>query len=135
MNKQIRETLNDGVLFYGRNITQRSATGKNIGTKFQQEGKLHFEEMSHREQDYRLVDALTSTLDLKVKTYYPPDFKNIQKTDLIVRIGSTQYEVIRADPDKERMYLFLYLQKVGEINDIESESEALHEKPERTAGE
>jgi len=135
MNKQIRETLNDGVLFYGRNITQRSATGKNIGTEFKQEGKLHYQEMSHREQDYRLVDALTSTLDLKVKTYYPPNFKNIQKTDLIVRIGTTQYEVIRADPDKVRVYLFLYLQKVGEIDDIESESEALHEKPEGTASE
>lgn len=133
MNKQIRETLNDGILFYGRNVTQRSTTGKNIGTEFKQEGKLHFQEMSHREQDYRLVDALTSTLDLKVKTYYPPDFKNIPKTDLIVRIGTTQYEVIRADPDKARVYLFLYLQKVGEIDDIEFEGEALHEESEGTA--
>ena len=135
MNKRIRESLNDGILFYGHNTTKRSATGKNIGTEFKQEGKLHYQEMSHREQDYRLVDALTSTLDLKVKTYYPPDFKNIQKTDLIVRIGSIQYEVIRADPDKERVYLFLYLQKVGEIDDIESESEALHAESEATTGE
>lgn len=135
MNKRIRESLNDGILLYGHNTTKRSATGKNIGTVFQQEGKLHFREMSHREQDYRLVDALTSTLDLKVKTYYPPNFKNIQKTDLIVRIGTIQYEVIRADPDNERAYLFLFLQKVGEIDDIESESEALHEESERTTGE
>lgn len=122
MNKRIRETLNDGVLFYGRNETQRSPTGKNIGTKFIQEGFLHYSEKSNRERDYRLVDALSSTLDLKVKTYYPPNFKNIQKTDLVVRIGTTEFEVIQADPDETKTYLYFYLQKVGEVVDVESEN-------------
>ena len=122
MNKRIRETLNDGVLFYGRNETLRSGTGKNIGTKFIQQGFLHFNEKSHRERDYRLVDALSSTLDLKVKTHYPPDLRNVQKNDLVVRIGTTEYEVIQADPDETKTHLYFYLQKVGEVNDIESES-------------
>lgn len=127
-NRRIRETLNDGVLFFGRNETLRSPTGKNIGKKFVQEGFLHYGEKSHRERDYRLADALSSTLDLKVKTYYPPNFKNVQKTDLVVRIGSTEFEVIQADPDETKTYLYFYLQKVGEVD--ERENEAVHEEAE-----
>ncbi|MGM7637577.1 phage head closure protein [Bacillus sp. Hm123] len=120
MNKRLRNTLNDGVLLYGRNTTLRSNTGKKIGTTFKQEGKLHYKEMTHREQDYRLVDALGSTLDLKVKTLYPPSFKYVQKTDLIIRIGDLQFEAARVDPDETRAYLYFYLQKVGETSEIES---------------
>lgn len=114
MNQTLRKVFNDGILIYGHNQTERSETGKKIGDVFTEEGRLHFREVSSREQDYRLVDALSSTLDLKVETRYPPHFKNVQKSDLIIKINKVIYEVIRVDPDETKSFLFFYLQKVGE---------------------
>lgn len=108
-----RETFNDGLLRYGHKVTQRTETGKRVGETFNEEGTLHFREMSYRESDYQLADALSSRLDLKVKTPYPPSFRKIDKNKLIVRIDTQEYEVITVDHDASKLYLYFYLQRVG----------------------
>ncbi|MBS4171940.1 phage head closure protein [Bacillus sp. FJAT-49736] len=117
MSEYQRETFNDGVLRYGHKTTQRSETRKRIGEKFQEEGKLFYREMSYRESDYSLADALGSKLDLKVKTLFPPSFRKIDKNKLIVLIDDVEYESINVDHDSSKMYLFFYLQKVGGRNE------------------
>lgn len=111
--KQYRETFNDGVLQYGHKTTQRTATKKRIGDVFTQEGTLFFKEMSYRESDYQLAEALGSRLDLKVKAPYPPSFRNVDKNKLIVRVNGVEYDTIRVDHDSTKHFLFFYLQKVG----------------------
>lgn len=116
-NSRLCETFNDGVLSFGRRVTQRSATGKKIGEAFVEEGRLFYREMSHREADYRLVDALDSSLDIKVKTLYPPTFRKIDRSKLVIRIGNDEYETIQVDSDATKSYLYFYLQRVGGSNE------------------
>lgn len=116
-NKRLRETFNDGVLSFGHRVTQRSETGKKIGETFMEEGRLFYREMSHREADYRLVDALGSSLDIKVKTMYPPSFRTVDCNRLVIHIGEDEYETIRVDTDETKSYLYFYLQKVGNSNE------------------
>ena len=79
--KSYRETLNDGFLQYGyKNRAFRR--GKRIGEKFREEGKLAYKVMSLRDSDYKMVGVLTTGLDLKVKTLYPPSFRKINKINL-----------------------------------------------------
>lgn len=117
MNKRIRETLNDGYLLYGRRITKRSNTGKKIGIKFNEEGKLAFKEVSCREQDYQMAAISSNSLDLKVKTLYPPFFRSINKNKLKVVIENIEYDVILVDPDYSKNFLYFYLQEVGVLNE------------------
>ncbi|TLS37741.1 phage head closure protein [Pseudalkalibacillus caeni] len=113
--KSYRETFNDGFLQYGHNSVQRSANGKRIGESFLAEGKLAFKEMSARESDFELAGTMGSSLDLKVKTRFPPSFRNIKKSGLKVVIESVEYDVIKADVDRNNNYLYFYLQEVGDI--------------------
>ncbi|WP_144461772.1 phage head closure protein [Siminovitchia fortis] len=115
--KQYRETFNDGFLTYGHKKTQRSATGKRIGEGFTSQGKLAFKEMSCRDSDYQLAGIMGASLDLKVKTPYPPSFRNINKNKLKVVIENTEYDVIRVDSDREKTVLFFHLQEVGVVNE------------------
>ncbi|MFC6038425.1 phage head-tail adapter protein [Paenisporosarcina macmurdoensis] len=108
-----RETLNDGYLIYGKKITERTASLKKIGETFLEEGKLAFRILSARESDYQMIGAMNSSLDLKVKTLNPPKFLRISKNDLTVYIKNEEYDVIKADRDDDRTYLYFYLQKVG----------------------
>lgn len=112
MLKAYRETLNDGFLQYGYKKTKRSERGKRIGEDFHQEGRLAYKEMSFRDSDYRIVGVLTTGLDLKVKTLYPPSFKQINKNKLKVKIDEVEYDVIKVDPDSTKKYLYFYLQQV-----------------------
>jgi SPP1 family predicted phage head-tail adaptor len=115
--KPYRETFNDGFLSYGHKQTQRSATGKRIGEVFTEEGKLAFKEMSCRDQDYHMANIMGASLDLKVKTLYPPSFRKINKSKLKVIINNIEYDVINVDSDEGKQYLYFYLQEVGAINE------------------
>jgi hypothetical protein len=115
--KQYRETFNDGFLQYGHKHTQRSPTGKRIGETFNPEGKLAYKEMSCRDSDYQLAGILGASLDLKVKTLYPPFFRNVNKNKFKVVINSVEYDVIKVDSDSEKIYLYFYLQEVGGISE------------------
>ncbi|MEH7490834.1 phage head-tail adapter protein [Neobacillus niacini] len=115
--KLYRETLNDGFLQYGHKQTQRSYTGKRIGEIFNPEGKLAFKEMSCRDSDYQMVGILGASLDLKVKTLYPPSLRNVNKDKFKVVINAVEYDVIKVDSDSEKIYLYFYLQEVGVANE------------------
>lgn len=109
--KSYRETFNDGFLEYGYKKTERSEGGKRIGEKFHADGKLAYKEMSVRDSDYQIVGVLTTGLDLKLKTLYPPSFRKINKNKLKAQIEGIEYDVIKADPDSNKQYLFFYLQQ------------------------
>ncbi|HDR7981185.1 TPA: phage head-tail adapter protein [Bacillus cereus] len=128
MQKAYRETLNDGFLQYGYKKTKRSERGKRIGEVFHQEGKLAYKEMSFRDSDYRMVGVLTTGLDLKVKTLYPPSFKKINKNKLKVKIDEVEYDVIKVDPDSTKRYLYFYLQQV--VKNSERKGEEVNERTE-----
>jgi SPP1 family predicted phage head-tail adaptor len=111
--KNYRETFNDGFLQFGHKQTQRSKTGKRIGESFTAEGKLAFKEMSCRDSDYQMAGLMGASLDLKVKTLYPPSFRGINKSKLKVIVSGVEYDVIKVDSDSDKNYLFFYLQEVG----------------------
>jgi SPP1 family predicted phage head-tail adaptor len=115
--KPYRETFNDGFMSYGHKQTQRSSTGKRIGESFTAEGKLAFKEMSCRDSDYQMAGILGASLDLKVKTLYPPSFRNVNKNKFKVVIKGVEYDVIKVDSDSEKTYLYFYLQEVGGISE------------------
>lgn len=112
-----RETYNDGFLAYGHKQTQRSSTGKRIGEVFTEEGRLAFKEMSCRDSDYQMAGIMGASLDLKVKTLYPPSFRKINKSKLKVVIDQTEYDVIKVDTDTDKRYLYFYLQEGGVISE------------------
>lgn len=106
------DPLNDGYLKYGQQEIKRNDQRKRIGTEFKPAGELAFSLVSARDQDYSMAYATQSSLDLKVKTRYPPGF-SIRKTNLSCRIDKVDYDVIKCDWDKEKRYLFWYLQEVS----------------------
>jgi SPP1 family predicted phage head-tail adaptor len=113
MKKAYRETFNDGFLEYGHKQTQRTEKGKRIGESFHAEGKLAYKELSCRESDFQMAGIMGASLDLKVKTLYPPSFRTINKSKLKVSVSGSEYDVIKVDTDSHKFYLFFYLQKVG----------------------
>ncbi|MFL0507123.1 phage head closure protein [Ureibacillus sp. 179-F W5.1 NHS] len=117
VNKVLRETFNDGILIYGQNKTKLSNTKKQIGKEFIQEGTLAFSELSAREQDYSFVDAMSRTLDLKLKTMYPPVLRGKLSNDYTVRIDNVEYNTVKIDRDSNNPYLYWYLQRVGVVNE------------------
>ncbi|MEC1778404.1 phage head closure protein [Schinkia azotoformans] len=112
-----KEAFNDGFLQYGYTKSQRSESGKKTGDIFTTEGKLAFREMSARESDYQLAGAMGAKLDLKVKTLYPPSFRNIKKSKLKVRINGIEFDVIKVDSDNANQFLFFMLQEVGDYTE------------------
>jgi hypothetical protein len=125
IQRPVHEIFNDGYLSYGFRSIERSSQGKRIGETFLQKGKLAFKLMSARDQDYQLVGTMGSSLDLKVKTMLPPtiptlfseSYTDLRKSNITVRIGSIEYDVITVDFDNSRRYLFFYLQEVGGFED------------------
>jgi hypothetical protein len=69
--------------------------------------------MSCRDSDYQMAGLMGASLDLKVKTLYPPSFRNINKSKLKVIVSGVEYDVIKVDSDSAKNYLFFYLQEVG----------------------
>ncbi|MGE7091680.1 phage head closure protein [Lysinibacillus sp. NPDC048646] len=112
-NKKIRDVLNDGFIQYGTKETERSPKGKRIGEKYVPMGRLAYQEMSCREADYEMAKVLSAVLDLKIRTHYPPQLQRFNKSKLKVIKDGTEYDVIKVDHDREKMYLYFYLQEVG----------------------
>lgn len=109
------DALNDGYVQYGIKETRRSGKGKRIGGQFVSQGRLAYQEMSARDEDYQLAQIMSKSLDLKIKTLYPPSLRDAKKSKLTIVIGATEYEVLKCDPDRNRNYLYFYLQEVGEL--------------------
>lgn len=117
IERPIHQVFNDGFLRYGRIKTIRNEARKKIGEKFSEEGKLAFQLMSAREEDFRRVGIMGYSLDKKVKTWFPPAFKNVRKNDLKAVIENIEYDVIDVDRDNNKRYLYFYLQEVGVANE------------------
>lgn len=112
--KITHDPFNDGFLTYGSNVNQYDGK-KLIGKRFEATGVLAFTEMSARDQDYSLVDALSATLDLKLKTMYPIHLEVSLINKMTVRVKGIEYETIKVDRDRNKEHLFWYLQKVGVV--------------------
>lgn len=112
-NNRLAE-FNDGLLSYGYTKVKLGEGNKRIGKEFQEEGTLFFEELHSREQDYQKFLTMGKSLSMKVRTQYPPFFKKISKADMTVFIDEDCYEVIDVNSDKEKIFLYWYLSKVGD---------------------
>ncbi|TGB04693.1 phage head closure protein [Halobacillus salinus] len=121
--KPLHEVYNDGFLVYGRHETLRSPTRKVIGKEFVEKGKLAYQLMSIREEDYSMAETMGSSVDVKVKTPFPPLFLRWKKSDLVIRIGAEEYEVISVDYDRSKRNLFFYLRQIGSFKQNEEEPE------------
>lgn len=110
--KPLHESFNDGVLIFGYDRTIREQ-GKKVDMEFQVEGKLAFKLMNARDQDYEFAGMMNASLDLKVKTLFPPSFREVRKSNLKVVIEDIKYDVIKVNWDSDKRYLYFYLQEVG----------------------
>jgi hypothetical protein len=117
IQKPVHEVFNDGFLQYGKTTSQRNSARKKTGETFNAEGKLAFSLLSAREEDYQMAGSMNARLDMKVKTRFPPSFKQIKKSSLKCKIETILYDVIDVDWDSGRRYLYFYLQEVGDIGE------------------
>lgn len=115
--QKINETFNDGYLYFGYDTILRNDNKKRIGETFEEKGKLAFTELSARDQDYNFAYMNNASLDLKVKTLYPPFFREVKKSKLKCLIDGIKYDVLKVDADKDKRYLYFYLQNVGAANE------------------
>lgn len=122
-NKRIRDSLNDGFIQYGRVETRRSERGKPIGEKFMPLGRLAYQELSCRDADYEMAQTMSRVLDIKIRTLQPPTLRKSDLSKLKVVLNGMEYDVIKADSDREKRYLYFYLQEVGAFEQDESENE------------
>ena len=65
--------------------------------------------MSLRESDYNLYEAIDKVIARKVKVYYVP---GIEKNHKVILEGE-KYDITRIDPDNEKTFLYLYLERVN----------------------
>ena len=106
--------LNDGFLIFGTDESIHSAKGKAIGERFERIGRLAYQELSCRDEDYVMAQNINSSvLNLKVRTLFPPILRKRSKTNLKVIIDNVKYDVIKTDSDQDKRYLYFYLQEVG----------------------
>ncbi len=117
IQKPIHKTFNDGFLQYGYDQIKRDENRKRIGETFVGEGKLAFSEMSARDEDYQMAGYNNASLDLKIETLCPPNLKNVSASKLKCVIDNIKYDVIKVDRDKDKRYLYFYLQKVGVLDE------------------
>lgn len=113
IKKLNHDPLNDGYLEYGHKAVKRNEHRKKIGTEFKPVGELAFSLVTARDKDYSMAHATESSLDLKVKTRFPPEFNKVKKSSLSCRLEDVEYDVIKCDWDKEKRYLYWYLQEVS----------------------
>ena len=116
------DALNDGWAYYGTKETQRSERGKRIGEKFVAMGRLAYQEMSSREQDFGIMQTMSRSLDLKIRTLRPPHLSRATLSKLKMVIDGIEYDVVRADSDREKRYLYFYLQEVGAFEQDKAEN-------------
>lgn len=115
--KMIGSPYNDGIMSFGSTKPVYNDTRRKIGEGFQPDGRFAFDEKSVREQDYQLVDANTSTLDIKIETPFPLHLENADLASKEVRIRGIRYSVLKVDKDRNKPALFWYLQKEGLVNE------------------
>lgn len=113
----IGSPYNDGIMQFGATTPIRNDTRRKIGEGFEEEGRFAFDEKSVREQDYQLVDANTSTLDIKIETPYPLHLERTDFSSKEVRIRNVRYSVLKVDKDRNKPALFWYLQKEGLVDE------------------
>jgi hypothetical protein len=123
IQQPVHEVFRDGFLQYGYDTPKRNERGKRVGEDFVPSGKLAFKELTARDQDYEMAGASSSSLDLKLKTYRPPSFRNVTKSNMKCVIDGIKYDVIKVDGDNQKRYLYFYLQKVGVLNEREEQVE------------
>lgn len=107
------QPLNDGLLEYGDIVTVRDdRTSKKTGERFESVGSLFFgyKQINSRFDSYT-VGSL-SVVDVKVMCYCVPDFDKSHK----IRIGSVLYAIEGLDVASDRVYMYLFLRKVGYWN-------------------
>lgn len=112
IQKPIHETFNDGYITIGETKIERNDRGKRIGEQFTAVVDLAFTIKNAREEDYELAHTLGASLDLKIKTRFPPDFQTIRKSKFSGYIEDQFFDVIKVDWDSSKRYLYLYLQEV-----------------------
>ncbi|WP_164470871.1 phage head closure protein [Vaginisenegalia massiliensis] len=113
--KKVDELLQDGLLEYGQLKTLRDAQRRNIGQEFNKLGFLFFNFVSINQRYDEFKVGSLSEVEQKVKVYYTED---IQKSHR-VRIENIVYEILTMDPSYDRKYMFLFLQKVGTLDEID----------------
>lgn len=107
-NKYTQEELNSGQLSYGSDKHIREGA-KLVDSVFQVVGILNYRNMSLRESDYSLYETIDKVIARKVKVYYVP---GIEKTHKVMLEGE-KYDITRIDPDNERIFMYLYLERVN----------------------
>lgn len=117
IQKAVHESFNDGYIYYGFDKVKRDKNRKRVGEEFESHGKLAFRIMSARDQDYHIAGLNNASLDLKVKTTYPPNFRLLTVSKLKCVIDNLKYDVIKVDGDNDKRYLYFYLQKVGVLDE------------------
>ena len=113
----IGSPYNDGIMSFGSTTPVYNDTRRKVDEAFVPEGRFAFDEKSVREQDYQLVDANTSTLDIKIETPYPLHLEKTDFTNKEVHIRNVRYSVLKVDKDRNKPALFWYLQKEGLLNE------------------
>ncbi|PFJ19029.1 phage head-tail adapter protein [Bacillus cereus] len=115
--EQHRKTFNDGFISVMESKTKRNANKKVIGHDVVEVMKLRFSELSCREADIQFAESIDKKLDMKIETLFAPLFRNKDVDSLTIELRGHSYSIIKADRFKNSM--FLYLQKVGGIDDTE----------------
>lgn len=110
--RKMRDLLNDGLLEFGKTATQRDESAKIIGDGFSKLGELFFKYQTLRQADFEQYETTERSVDLKIKTYYTP---KVEKSHKVI-IDNSIYEITGIDPDLERIFLYWYLTKVGELD-------------------
>lgn len=109
-SKYTEEELNSGQLQYGKDVHTRE-NGKLVSSSFVPEGILNFRYKTIRESDFRLYQAIDGVIKKKVKTYYVPGIKNNHKV-ILNGDPEEKYDITSMDPDDEKRFLYLYLERV-----------------------
>lgn len=113
--EQHRKTFNDGFVSVMKQETIRNAAKKVIGHKPIEITKLRFNEMSFREVDIQFAESIGGQLDMKIEVLNAPVFNSKNVSRLTIQLRDENYSIIKTDKYKKSLYL--YLQKVGDIDE------------------
>ena len=113
--ERYRKTYNDGIASVLERKSIRNATKKVIGHDYVEVTKLKFSELSCREDDINLVNSMGKQLDMKIETLFAPIFRDKDVDKLALKLRGVSYSIVKTDRYKNNMYL--YLQKVGGLDD------------------
>ncbi|MBJ8054688.1 phage head-tail adapter protein [Bacillus cereus] len=115
--EQHRKTFNDGFVNVMKQETIRNAVKKVIGHNNVVVAKLRFNETSIREMDIQFAESVGEQLDMKIEVLNAPVFNGKNVDRLTIQLRDENYSIIKTDRYKKSLYL--YLQKVGGLDDTE----------------